>query len=657
VAENPSDREILEYRDLIEVPDRFESGVSIRTALGAFFIGMVMMPGAIYLGLLTGGGLGGAAQWVTIILFTEAARRAFTTVSKQELYMIYYIAGSLTGMIGGLALSGGPFAWLIWNQYFIQSPAAASFADQIPAWVAPKVGSDALVRRTFLQSAWVVPIGILVITNILSRVNWFSAAYVLFRISSDLERLPFPMAPVAVQGATALAESSQKTETWRWQVFSIGTMIGLSFGAIYVAIPALTSVALVKPIHILPIPWIDFTTGTESILPAVPFALATDLSAILVGFILPFWVVIGGFIGVALTATVNPILRHFMVLDQWRPGMGLVDTVYANQLDFWMSFGIGIGVAIGAIGIIGTVQANMRGRRKKAHGRQWRDVPKGRGDFNIYGMLALFGASTLIYVLVCAKLVPGFNVIYFVLFGFVWTPLMSYVAARMCGMSGQFFGIPMVREATFILSGYKGVDIWFAPIPQFNHGQMAQSFREVELVGASFRGLLKAELLAFPILLVFSFIFWEFIWRMSAIPSAQFPYALEFWPLSARQSALFITGTSENPELFLQAINLKYISIGLVGGLVIYYGLGILGLPTLILYGMVRSLGGLPHTIFPEVFGALLGRYYFARRFGLKRWRDYAPVVFAGYACGMGLTSMIAIAIVLIAKSVRQTPF
>ena len=77
---------------------------------GAFFIGFVMMPGSIYLGLVAGQTMGPAAEWVTIILFAEVARRSFTTLKRSEIYMMYYVAGSLSSMIGSLALAGGPFA-------------------------------------------------------------------------------------------------------------------------------------------------------------------------------------------------------------------------------------------------------------------------------------------------------------------------------------------------------------------------------------------------------------------------------------------------------------------------------------------------------------------------------------------------------------------
>ncbi len=71
--------------------------------------------------------------------------------------------------------------------------------------------------------------------------------YFLFRTTSDVERLPFPIAPIAAQGATALAEVSEEKESWRWPVFSVGTMIGLVYGFFYVAIPVITGGFLADP--------------------------------------------------------------------------------------------------------------------------------------------------------------------------------------------------------------------------------------------------------------------------------------------------------------------------------------------------------------------------------------------------------------------------
>ncbi len=649
------DREIEAYRDLMQPPEVFEEGFSGRVVLGTLFVGFVMLPGAIYLGLLVGQSLGSAAEWTTIILFVEAARRSFATLKRQEIYLIYYIAGALTALNGGLALTGGPFAWPIWNVYFRQSSAAQSFAAQIPAWVVPSAASGALDVRSFLQSAWLAPIAVLLLSQVLSRLNWFSAAYLLFRATSDAERLPFPMAPVSAQGATALAESSQKAETWRWRVFSIGAMIGLAFGALYAGVPTLTGAVLKRPINILPIPWFDFTVGTERVLPAVPVGIATDLGTIMAGFVLPFWLVVGGAVAALVVMVVNPALVHAGVLTQWQQGMGAMDTLTANQFDFWMSFGIGTALAIAVIGLASFV--GMARRPRGAGGAGPLAPVAGRGDFRLAPMLLVFVLSSLGYVALCWYLVPGFPVVYFLAYAFVLTPLTSYMNARMIGLSGQWVGIPMVQQATTILSGYRRADIWFAPVPLQNYGGAVQRFREIELVGGSFRGLLKAELLMFPVLMVASFLFWEYIWKLAPIPSAQFPYANEWWPYHARMQAIWIKGATTDPDLLHKILKPAPIGIGFAGILGLYYAMSGLGMPVMLVYGLVRGFGMPLHAVVPELAGAALGRYYFARRFGQGEWRQYAPVLLAGYTCGLGLVSMVGIAAVLIVKSVSQLPF
>ena len=70
--------------------------------------------------------------------------------------------------------------------------------------------------------------------------------------------------------------------------------------------------------------------------------------------------------------------------------------------------------------------------------------------------------------------------------------------------------------------------------------------------------------------------------------------------------------------------------------------------------GFIRGVQTLPHFMIPEIVGALVGRYVMERRFGTKNWRQYAPVLLAGFACGMGLIGMSSVAIALISKSVTQ---
>ena len=63
--------------------EEYIDGFSWRTVIGALFIGFIMMPGAIYLSLIAGQGLGPAAEWVTIILFMEVARRPMRSTKRR----------------------------------------------------------------------------------------------------------------------------------------------------------------------------------------------------------------------------------------------------------------------------------------------------------------------------------------------------------------------------------------------------------------------------------------------------------------------------------------------------------------------------------------------------------------------------------------------
>src|SRR5687768_9801639 len=76
----------------------YEEGFTGRTLVGALFVALIMLPGAIYLGLVSGQSLGSASEWVTIVLFAEVARRSFIPLKRQEIYVLFYIAAALSGL-------------------------------------------------------------------------------------------------------------------------------------------------------------------------------------------------------------------------------------------------------------------------------------------------------------------------------------------------------------------------------------------------------------------------------------------------------------------------------------------------------------------------------------------------------------------------------
>jgi hypothetical protein len=85
--------------------------------------------------------------------------------------------------------------------------------------------------------------------------------------------------------------------------------------------------------------------------------------------------------------------------------------------------------------------------------------------------------------------------------------------------------------------------------------------------------------------------------------------------------------------------------------------LSFFALPVFLVYGVIRGLDqSTPAVIVPQFAGALLGRFYFARKFG-ENWRQYIVVFFAGYSCGVGLVMMLSLGIVFMTKSVFQSAY
>lgn len=643
--------------------DEFYDGFGWKTVIGALFIGFIMMPGSIYLGLIAGQGMGPAAEWVTIILFMEVARRSYQTLKKQEIYLLYYVGAALTTQVAGIAIAGGPFASLIWNSYVVNTPIAQALkiTPNVPSWVTPPSDSAGLVNRTFFSADWLPAIGLLLFTQLFTRMTSWGLGYVLFRITSDVERLPFPLAPIAAEGATALAESSSQKEGWRWRIFSIGAMIGVGWGAIYILLPAVTGLIFAQPITIVSVPFIDYTSNTQKILPAALTGLGTDLGNVFIGFLLPLPVVVGTFLSsLGCHIVANKFLYQAGVLHTWASGTDMLQSQVVNSIDFWLSFGIGTSAVVAVIGIFSVIRALAKSRSQKEEGvaSPRLSPPVGRGDIPIWLSLAVYFVGTSGIIAMCHHLVPDFKLWILIFFGFVWTPIFSYINARMAGLAGTNVSIPYVREASFMLSRYQAVDIWFAPLPLADHGNMATAFRTVELTKTKFTSIIKVELLMLPIMLGCSLLFWSFIWKLSPIPAASYPYAAKFWPVAAQQQALWFTANRAGESNFLlQSINSHYIAAGAGAAGLAYAAITLGGLPTLLFYGLVNGTHTLPAYALPQFIGAMLGRYYFQKRYGRENWRAFTPVLVAGYYCGMGLIGMAAVALALLSKSVSRLPF
>jgi hypothetical protein len=657
------DAELELYRGILEEPTEYKDAFTWTTVLGAIFCGTLMLPGAIYLGLIKGGGLG-AAPWVTLIIFSEVSRRAMKSLNRQEVVLLLSVASAM------MAAQTGVFGGFVYRAFVVRSDPvmSAGLAGQFPKWWAPPADSAAITERTFLHKDWLMPFLIFGVTTwVLSFIKRYTLGYALFRLTSDFERLPFPFAPIAAQGSMAIAESGDKKNAWKWRAFSSGTMIGLGFGIFYVGLPVISGAFLAKPMMIFPIPWYDMTTVTESILPAVPTGITWHLSLVITGMIIPWRAIQGTGLAILLTFILNPILVKTGVLTTWQPGMGTIDTGISNNIDFYFSFGIGCAMGIAIISLTQTGMAMWRNVREQRKQRlelvgdshdPW-TVPVGRGDWSLkLCMIGYFIAGTGMCAL-CKWLVPDFPVMFLVFFAFIFTPVLSYLNARMIAVNGQHVDIPFIKEGAILLSGTKGLNVWLAPFPEENFGAQAASFRVKELTGTKFTSLVKLDLFRMPLTILLGFIFWSFIWHSSEIPSATFPFTEIMWDQRIKNSLIMWSATTGDglvETMFDKAMKPWILGIGTFATCTMFVILRRFGAPIMFVYGFVRGVGRGCHVFVLEIVGALIARFYLHKKYGREEVLRVLPVVMAGYLVGEGLVGMACVAVTLISKAISGLP-
>jgi hypothetical protein len=192
-----------------------------------------------------------------------------------------------------------------------------------------------------------------------------------------------------------------------------------------------------------------------------------------------------------------------------------------------------------------------------------------------------------------------------------------------------------------------------------NEAKQVLEFRTMELTGTKFTFLIKAECILWPLGIIGSLMFAQFIWSMGPVPSPMFPFANEFWELQAYHQGLMWTATLPGEQIspFREAFNWQYVGAGFGMAIGLYAILARFNLPVFLVYGVVRGLDQtLPQAILPTILGALFGRFYCRKRFGAN-WPRYRIVFAAGFGAGMGLIAMLSMGFVFMTKSVINLPY
>ena len=112
-------------------------------------------------------------------------------------------------------------------------------------------------------------------------------------------------------------------------------------------------------------------------------------------------------------------------------------------------------------------------------------------------------------------------------------------------------------------------------------------FRTQELTGTKFTSIIKAELCIFPVVIISSIVFAQYLWSLAPIPSTLYPYANQMWEQQARQQAAMQSSTLGGAagRQFYEAIKWKYIAGSTGIGVLLYSVLAWAGAPVMLCYG------------------------------------------------------------------------
>jgi len=148
--------------------------------------------------------------------------------------------------------------------------------------------------------------------------------------------------------------------------------------------------------------------------------------------------------------------------------------------------------------------------------------------------------------------------------------------------------------------------------------------------------------------MLLNFIFSEFIWKMSYIPSPMFPYAQIFWPLDAARSVLWYTRQiyTLNPMLIIY-------SFILVMGLSSIANIFHLPISTI---GILTGIGPLP-TPLAIFIGATLRKIVYHASKGRIDLRKYGYMMLGGFAMGLSVAIAISVSIAIFLKSIWPLPY
>ncbi|OYT29642.1 MAG: hypothetical protein B6U94_07540 [Thermofilum sp. ex4484_79] len=647
---------------------RFKSGFTRRSILALIFTSFTILPVQILLRLTSGESIAAAAAYITIILFTEISVFLGNPLSKQEVFIIYSLAA--------LAGTAAPFLDFVYYAYFKTSEIAWSLKNpytgrpiplEIPSFYAPPISSSAYRFRSFIHSDWILPIFAFTFQfGLLLVLMEFSLTFMGAALFIDVEELPFPIANVQAQLISTLTERDRE----RMKIFTIMAVVSSIYAFVLYGIPILSMGMFGTSIQIIPLPWLDMTTGLigiEKILPGAMFGISTDPIAWGVGLLLSsdtlIYMVIGS---IAVWVIGNYLALNVFNSEfpewaaEWKPGMSLSLIWQRSYLRVWSFIHLGIFFAVSAIIVASKFKSLIKAFKILINPPR-RVKEAGYIDMRI--LVLTYVSASLASVLFFHYLVKDYPLQYMwatvalsmgasFIFALVNTAMLGETGATV-GTIGGIAPQHLLWYGTLYTTGYKGVAAFFfnPVIGGILSPSWVQAIKVAYLTETKPIDFFKAYAIAFILYHLFSFVYVSAYWAIAPIPSSVYPATMVFWPMAVLNKGMWVTRRIvAKPTLTVYSF-ITMLLLGAAGTILSKFGL-----PFSII-GLTVGITTPPPFPVAAFLGGVIGRVIIRNLYSDEWFKKYRAVIVAGIAAGEGIVIGIFSAIALMSKSAWLLPY
>lgn len=639
--------------------NQLENGFTWRAALFVVIAALVFIPASTYLNLIAGVSLGLVGTYALLVLFAYVMRLLGSDMKPQEVFVLYIGVGSVSG------ISTTAYYLIVYRMYFVQSPITQSYnlmgvplPEAVPDWLAPPISSTAYKLRTFFHLDLAKPLVTWTIATALAMLAELSSVIIAAHVFVEVQKLPFPYAQVDASIVEAVSSGERFREVVGF--LAPGLYVGLSYGSILYLGSGFG-------FPLIPLPLIDLTRFTSSILPGAVLGLATSLMPWTAGMIVPFgiasvslavslavWV-----FGNSLTLT-NPVLRELFPewVSEYYGGMDLVRVLQRSQVRVWLPIQIGAALGFAALTIIKyrkALSVTVRVLSRSLMGSENNSVfPSLRLAF------ACFLASTLSSVAVFHYLLPNFPLIVALLTSLGVSFLLGLISAAIVGESGASFSVPPYLWHTIVYLTPAGgltpkeayASFVYPPVIAGGAaGGGAQAMKVALLTRTKPVDVVKVWTFAYTLGLMINLVSLDFFWRIAPIPSSAYPNTIISMPASAMIDSLLVTRKLRiSPQLLvLSAIG----TVGLAAVIELAARALKLGISSA---GLMLGLTTPPMYTIPLFAGSAVSRFIL-HHFLKEKWEKARSVIVAGVLLGEGLAATIAVASLMLVKSAWLWPW